>query len=584
MPLVIQQIDPIITSSKCIFGLVQGVCNYNLNNPPVLFSLGEGIAALGLIFAVYQLRNESWKMILRLRVWWQRNLPWIFSGAGLFFILISSLLGQVPVGYLSVPWNYPLLYEIIAFFLFIASPISLLYFSNNPRGLFSEKTAERFYSLLINEVSKSNGEGVNAAIEILLYNFRKICETAKQRENNDARQLAKSILDVILSDGSVVKILTTKRLDALHFIFDIVEKNSISRRESNIGIPKIMQNLFYDKESFFYKHLTRDGLALSSNIYDTIFDSPTLLTNFDFFGWPTFGFSVGKEFDIDELEVFMEALSRSIKTYLKQGIVPPRHINDGLSHLSDIFAGICSKISEEERRGVDTKYSLRDEWWALHLVADFLGHNYTFLAYQDTLNQTIKDREKNVPEADFYSDTTINAGIAAALYKGFEQLSYIENTTDTYHVALDLLSGMMHEDEYKYKEGYREPFEKRMWQQIAANIIRKHYSAPLRVYLDFIGFCLASDSNQRQGWVGEQAEKMRRLLYVDMKPLLDVNTEMVNKEKMKDVLLPKLMDYKDGKFTYKFEFGRGEEKIISPPAENSASSLTGIDLNHNSRV
>ena len=121
-----------------------------------------------------------------------------------------------------------------------------------------------------------------------------------------------------------------------------------------------------------------------------------------------------------------------------------------------------------------------------------------------------------------------------------------------------------------------------MWEQIAANVINRHYPAALRTYLEFIGFCAASDENQRQGWVGEQAERMKRLLYVDLKPLLDTNTEMVNKEKMKDALLPKSMDYKDGNFTYRFGFGRGEEKVIPAPPEGSRSALEGVDLEYRS--
>ena len=84
----------------------------------------------------------------------------------------------------------------------------------------------------------------------------------ERKQDEEISQSAGAILDVILSDESVVKILTTKRLDALQFIFAVIEKNSISRREVGIGIPKIVQNLFYDKESFFCKHLDRNGLAI----------------------------------------------------------------------------------------------------------------------------------------------------------------------------------------------------------------------------------------------------------------------------------------------------------------------------------
>jgi hypothetical protein len=290
-----------------------------------------------------------------------------------------------------------------------------------------------------------------------------------------------------------------------------------------------------------------------------------------------------KELGTIGLRVFIEALSCSIKTYLKTGKVPPRHINDGLSYLSETFGGICRTISEIERKGGDISYtSLQEEWSALHQIANFLGHDYPFLAYQEELNADVAEKEKTVAEVSFFSDSTINAGIAATLYKAFEQLSYIENTTESYHTVLELLHGMVYESERK--EGYRPPFEKRMWEQIAANIIHRHYPAALRTYLEFVGFCMASDENQRKGWIGEQAERMRRLVYVDLKPLLDNDTEMVNKAKMKDALLSTSMSYEDGNFTYTFGFGKGEKKVIPLPPEGSTSALEGVDLEHHSLV
>ncbi len=554
---------------------------YDFTNPPIYLDLGGALAAFGLIFAVYQLRKPQWDLVLKIRDKWQGNLFWIFGGIGLLLTLIRVLVSETYIFCLPSPFDIPLFYEIGAYLFFIASPLSLIYLSTKTSGLFNEKTARRFYESLVWEISKTSDENINAALGVLLPNLEVICKaTQAHNPKDEIRQSASAILDVVLSEASVVKVLTTKRLNALQYIFSMIEKYSVSRQDAGIGIPIIVKNLFYDKDSFFYKHLEREGLALPLNIFESIFNSPTILTNFDLFGYPTLDYSMRKDLGVIGIRVFIETLSRSTETYLKTGNVTPRHINNGLSHLSEIFGDLCMIISTEERRGVDTKYSLKDEWWALHLVANFLGHDYPFLAYQEALNQTVTEREKTVSEADFFSGSTINAGIAAALYKGFEQLSYIENTTDTYHTVLELLHGMIYESQYK--EGYRSPFEKRMWEQIAANVINRHYPAALRTYLEFIGFCAASDENQRQGWVGEQAERMKRLLYVDLKPLIESNTEMVNKEKMKDALLPKSMDYKDGNFTYRFGFGQGEEKIIPAPPAGSTSALEGVDLEHRS--
>lgn len=535
--------------------------------------LGGALSAFGLIFAVYQLRKPQWDLVLRLRSGWQRNLFWILGVAGLLLTLIRVLF---TFDFLVYPFNIPLTYEILAYLFFIASPLALLFFSTNAKELFNEKTSKKFYKMMIEEISRTNDEGVNAALEVLLYNFRDICRAARFETDKKFGQYARAVLDVILSDESVVKILTTKRLDALQSILDDTEEFEIDQSITSVGIPKIVQNLFYDKESFFYKHLSREGLALPLNIYKNIFDSPVILTHFDLFGSPTLDYSMRKNIGITGIEVFMEALSRAIKTYLKTGDVPPRHINNGLSHLSDIFGDLCLKISIEEERGVDTKYSLKDEWWAIHLIADFLGRKFPFLAYKENLDQGIAEMEKSVLDVDFHSDSTINAGVAEAIYKAFEQLSYIKNTTDTYHDVRDLLHGMIYCSEYK--EGYRKPFEKRMWEQIGHNIIGRFYPATLKIYLECFGYHAASDKEEKIEWLKEQTERIRRLLYIDLKPLIDQNAEMVNKVKIKEALLPKTMDYKEGKFTYRFGLGSGEEKVIAPPQEGAESALTGVDL------
>jgi len=545
------------------------------SDSPIYLDLGGALAAFGLIFAVYQLRKPQWDLVLKIRDRWQGSLFWILGVIGLALVLIRVLISEIPVIYLPFPFDRPLFYEIAAYLFFIASPLSLIYFSTRVEGLFTKKTSRRFYEALVWEISKTSDENIDAALGVLLPNFEAICKATQENDpKEEIHQSASAILDVILSDTGVVRILTNKRLNALQYIFATVEKHSVSRQDTGIGIPIIVKNLFYDKNSFFYKHLERKGLALSLNIFESIFNSTTILTNFDLFGYPTLEYSMRKGLGVIGTRVFIEALSRSIETYLKTGDVPPRHINNGLSHLSDIFNDLCMTISIEEERGVDTKYVLKDEWEALSLITHFLGHGYPFLVYQEQLDKHITEREKIVSEAMFYSDSTINAGIAAALYKSFEQLSYIKKT-DTYSTVLELLNGMIYYSEYK--EGYRPPFEKRMWEQIATNIIQRFYPAVLRTYLEIIGYHLASEKGERPDWIKEQTERMRRLLYVDLKPLLDTDAEMVNREKMKDVLLPNSMSYEDGRFSFTYGFGKGEKKIIPPP-EGSTSALEGVDL------
>ncbi len=551
---------------------------------PSSLDLGAALAAFGLIFAVYQLRRSKWDIALRIRSVWERNLFWVFGGMGLFLTLLGVLITQFPEMYLPYPLNFTLFYELLAYLFFIASPISLLFLASRTRGLFNRKTSRKFYEVMVQEISRSTEESLNALLEVLLRNFDAVCKAAVNRDpkSADFSGDAISIIEVVLSDESIVRLLTTKRLDGLLYIFGAIEHYRISRRQSGIGVPRLMSSLFYDDESFFYKQLDNKGLALSSNVYTAVFKSPILLTNFDLFGYPTLGHAKRKDTGIAGIEVLIKALSEAIETYLKTGAIPPRHINNGFEYLADIFADICIKLNIEERRGIDTKYALKDEWWSLGIIADFLGHGYLYLANDQTFNTDTVAREKTAQEPNFYSDLAINEGVAAALYKCMYQLSYIKKSNDTYHTVQKLLHGMIYDPQLK--EGYRAPFEKRMWEQIGTNVIRRYYPAALRSYLIFIGFYLASGGNQKQGWIGEQAERMRRLLYIDLKPLLDAGEKMVNEELMKDTLLPDCMSYEEGKFTYTLGFGEGKKVIIAEPPSGSGSALSGVNLDNLSSI
>jgi hypothetical protein len=552
--------------------LTPDLTNYPYQNPPIFFSIGEALSSIAILFAIYQFRKEKWFIALNVRDYIQ---PVVFLSLliGVLLAMTSSLIiikKPVNIFQTSVFW------QIIASIAFIFSIIFLFVMATNKK-LYNSRNAEKFYEIMGRELSRANPDRINVILNALLENLDRICMIASQHIDAKGAQFSINILDVILGEASLVDLITTKRLDALRYIIAMIEKYKLNERRVR-GFSRIIKNLFSDKNSYLYKHLEKDGFALSTNLYESLFGSPIILSNFNLFGWPSLDYKMQSGLKTIQTEVFIEALSQAIESYLKNGLIPPRHINEGISHLSSIFGNLCLKIAEEEKRGVDTKHVLEEEWWSLHIIVKFLGHDYAFLAYQEELNQEVEEKEKTVAEASFYSDETINAGIAAAIYKAFEQLSYIEN--DTYHMVLELLHGMMYE--YEYKKGYRKPFEKRMWEQIATNVVRRHYPAVLRPYLEFIGFCAASDENQRQGWIGEQAERMRKLLYIDLKPLLDADTKMINDEKMKDALLPKFMAYEDGVFTYTFGFGKGDKKVIPPPPEGSMSTIDGINLDHQS--
>lgn len=539
----------------------------------IYLDLGAALAAYGLIFAVYQLRRESWAVVLRIRGWWERNLIWLLVMLGLVLTLIAVLLDhKPPPPSLRSTLESPLTYDIAAYICFILSPLSLLYFSRSVP--FTKRNARRFYHILTLEISRTGDENVTAALAVILPNFRQICHVATRKDiYGDASAFANSILDVILSDETVVGILTTKRLDALLHIFATIANTDLTRDSASVGVGALVQGLLTNSHSYLYKHLNRRGLALSSDLYKVVFESSTLLSNFDFFDWPTIDFTFAKKLDNRGVEVYIAALSRSIKTYLESGLVPPQTLNRGLFHLANIFDRLCNDIRTKE--GAHESYA-EGNWWALHQIAQFLGHDYLFLATDRNGNDlsVVSDIEQQTDKADFYSRTSLNAGIAAILYRAFASLAEIKDESGTYQIATELVSGMIFNADLK--AGYRNAFLSRLWEQIGQNVGRRWYPAPLRAYLLVIGYFLMAGLNNLPNWLGEEMERVRRLLYVDLKPLIVAEAEMADHTRLRNALLPEMLRYEGDRFA--FRTGSGAWIEITPPPEGAPSALVGIDL------
>ncbi|MCY4576871.1 MAG: hypothetical protein OXB96_00345 [Candidatus Kaiserbacteria bacterium] len=554
----------------------------NLSNTSAHIDFSGALAAFGLIFTVYQLRKPSWEIVLHIRSWWQRHLVWIFGGIALLLVLIKAV---APLSSSLV-----LFLEVGAYISFILSPLSLLYFSTKTKKLFKGRE-RRFYAEMSSAIATTNDDYARPVVKILLDNLDDICLSAKKyfnhttggeskvTEEERTTSLARSVLNVFLSDESVAKILTTKNLAALRHLFVTIQKHNLGD-EIETGLSKIFHNLYNDNESFFYKHLDYVGLSISSSIYKTIFGSNDFLNNFN--PYPPFYFRDKPPSPLS-VRVIVHALSCGIRTHLTKGNAPlkslnrtaPRNINLGLEHLSEIFNSTCLKMNIKESRNSDVGYSMKDWRDILNTIALFLVHNYSFLARRENVNKNVKRMEGETSEADFYSNMTINAGIAASLCEAIKSLSCVENYNSIHSINVNLFRGLRGHYE-KYKKGYEKPFENALWREIKDNVALRGYPATLRTYLGFIGVHLVSKGREGE-WMSNQIERVRRLLYIDLKPLIDRCEKMIDKTDIKEALLPThCMDYRKGKFIYIYR--GGSEKEIDPPKDGAKSAfLEGID-------
>ncbi len=532
------------------FGYIEHAnCAYDASEPLIFLGLGGSLAAVGLILAVYQLMNERWSIVLRIKPFWKRNLVFILSGAGLLFSLFAALVTQVPFNYLPVILTIPLFYEVIAFLLLIAAPVSLFVTASNGVRIFTESNSRRFYEVLIGAIAKSDDKNTDAALMVLMQNFEEICHVATKGKTKEAKNNALATIDVILSDSDVARLLATKRLDALLHLIEKIEGSGLDDHSIRYGFQRVYGELLSNEDSFLYKQLDNNGLSLSSNVYEALFDSKELFQRFDFysgFKWSTKSTSSPKG-----VEVLTESLEKLMFLYFNSEGLSPRAINSGIKVLSNIFGDLCNKASRTANE--DNGGLLSDESTALSNISFFFTHTFRWVGDRggnhQGLNQATLDHERTARVANADSTSHVNEAIAGAAYVAFEQLDAFENSNDIYYKALSFLDLMAEEEGSKV--GYRQPFEDRLWRQIAINVTQRYYPNVTRAFLTFGGFLAASD-RAGGGWYGAQTDRIRKLLYIDLKPLFDQDAEMANKKKMKDILLPDCMDYKDGKFYYRF--------------------------------
>ena len=566
--------DPsLVTSARsCLFGFVEhGNCAYNANDPVVFLGLGGALAVVGLILAVYQLKDEKWSITLRIKSSFKRNLVFIFSGIGLFFALVSSVITQVPFNYLPVIFTVPLFYEILSFFFLILSPVSLFLVARNSKDIFNESNSRIFYETLVFEISKTNEISTNSVIEILKENFNEICKVASDGKTEDAKANALAIIDVILSDSSISEVLATKRLDALLHIISTIEKYHLSNRDIQYGFQNVCKELLSNENSFLYKQLENRGLSLSLNVYSGLFGSNKLLERFDFFS--EFKWLSKTDFSPKGVKVLIKSLNKLIETYYLNEYLSPQTINSGIKLLSGIYGTTAKKAIINNK---DNSMLLSDEFNTMSDIIFFLTHTYRDIGYGKELKKKTLDHESGAQKAKLNSVSHVNEALAGSMYKIFEQMDLFENSDDVYHTVLDIFDAM--NDEKDSKPGYRKPFEERIWIQVAKNVVGRYYPNATKTFLVFGGYLAAIDISGSD-WSSDQAKRIRRLLYIDIKPLLELNTDMVNKKKMKDTLLPNSMDYKEGKFFYMFGFSFSEGKWSEIPEPiDTTSAFDGIDL------
>lgn len=539
---------------SCLFGFVKdALCFYDLASAPVYFSLGEAVAAFGLIFALYQLTKPSWEIVLRIRPAWQRKLMIRLAALGLGFVFVASVVSQLPLTSLRTGLH-PVLFEILGFLAFIMGPASYFYFATTPYRLFTKTNAMNFFQTLAKEAARANPDRIEAVVNVIYANLDEICTALKKKrigrqpgspplsEDEKTAEYAAAVFDVILGESSIANYIVTARLDVLLYLLDAVKRNGLRKEQFKVGMRKMLSCLFSNPHSYLYQHLEDTGLALSANIYDEIFGNIELLEALSPLEHWNSSLAAEQAKGEKSLTVFIQAFETAANAYFsKEGTERARHaLRHGFAQLNNFLTNIGRKgdlAAATER---------------IHEVEFFLNHKYPW-AFRNAFKAQRANPLETGTDPDLSFGASVNAAYAKTLYEFMEMLGHLEVKTDDDEesirfYAMHTITHMIDAERNDEFEATRQEFLKLLWHQIQQNG-DGFYPVMLRVYLLVIGMNLGG----KRGIYVEERARVVEFLHKVIKPKLLAGDRMANKASIEDELLPRRAHFnrKKKRFEYK---------------------------------
>jgi hypothetical protein len=542
----------LINAKECLFGFVQGLCSYDLLSPPTLLSLGEGISAFGLIFAVYQLRRPSWEIVLDIREKWQKNLFWYLAILGLIFTFFASAVTQIPIYYLSKPFIYPIFFEILGYLFFVSAACTLFIMGTKKNKLFKPKRASRFYQTLLQETARPKPENIEACVNIIDANLSEICLAIRDHKDRETRIFASAIFDVILSDQVVADYIVTARLDFMVHLFDELKSREIWFNDIRQGLEVFFERLFQNQQSHLYKYTDYRGISLSVDIYELIFADKFIVSHFHPFEG-ALRWTRNEDLNSKYLKIFLKSVEASIIGYWKNSCPQSQcyHTITAFKRLEDYLDSIVYMSLEKETQ--------KEAESLMSSIGFFLGHTYIW-KYRDALEKgTVSDEEKEYYDIEERYGGALNGAYASTVYKFIESLArmkYNESirlqaltaTTETIGIvggAADV-------------ENIRRMIIDRIWAKIDGDFmsnVQGYFPVVLRIYLAMNGLAVGSDTTAH----AIERKRLIKFLYDKIKPKI-VKQELMknNKTLVEKAVLPPQIKYntETEKFEYKMSGGK----------------------------
>lgn len=533
----------------------------NIMNVPVFFSIGEAVAAVAIILAVYQIKKDDWETPLEIR---DHVVPVtvILIGLGIAAEIAASIMSTTEprtILELSLTW------QILASLLIIGSFIYLV-MNSKKKGLFNERTYNRFFESLKKRVAYRSPKQMDAVADILIMNLDDLLKQVSPAPlSGHSTAIAKSAHDTlrkIVADSSFTRYVVEFRADFLtSFIKGIKEYHGYIDTLT-ITFNAIIRAAFYNKNSYLYDELRREGLGYGRPLLNDIFCDQRIFLDFKPLNEIAFG---GEQMvDSDRLDLFISALDLAIKGYWDKGVYidfEGSAFDNAFAILETTFGNIVSEIKTSDQE-LDVSFIRK-----FQLIPFFV--NWIFVhRYEDALKANqVPEEELNVQqETRSYGNCpkSLTAGYAELIFRLLCSLSRSLNE-ESKRVTSILIAGdilvFYHRTNLK---NIRTALLDYIWKDPLSGVdsnLQGYYPSILPIVLSLIAMWQDGGSQERK----ELYNSVVTFLNTKLKPKILAGDKMANGELMEHALLPREVTFDRGKglFIWKSpQYGGGEQEMI----------------------
>lgn len=529
--------------------------NYNYLDPPIYFSIGEAIAAIGLIFAIYQLRRGTWLIALEVRKQ-VKIVVGIFLLFGLLCVFIASIIPQTIKEAPDTILQIALLWEILAGISLICAPV-FLFLGVRSKNLFKDNTAAALFSSLLRRVASKSSEDLDAVVDVLIYNLKSIVEKLPsqyiiRRENalDEIQEYAHHIINIIVSDPVLTEHVVVSRADFFQFFLNLIKKHNLYSSYASIDIAfgSLMKSAFENKRSYLYREIEFSGMGIHRPFLNDIFFDQRIFLYLNPF--ENFGVMYDRCVDQEKLELFITAFKLAIKGYWHDdNSVYNSYRYSTFEKAFKKLENIVSQIIQESNFS-DNEKDKGDFINKMVKIDFFLGHFFIY-EYKEALKKSKvgqRDLEVQVERKSFgIYPASLTSNYVQSVYNFLCIINDLKDKESIRHYAMSVADHLIKFGEPAFSK-MREFLLELIWNQIEENI-KGFYPLVLPSYLSLIGMWQDSANQQRK----EEYNKVVNLLNKRIKPFMLKKIEMANDVLMEKVLLPPEIKFNKSKKLFEWQ-------------------------------